>query len=295
VIVPTNTFVATAEAVVLAGAVPRFADVSPDTLLLAPGNLKDAITPRTRAVIVVHLYGQMPDMDALCQAAERAGIAVIEDAAQAHGATWHGRRAGSIGITGCFSFYPGKNLGAFGDAGAVVTADEGLARRIRVLRDHGRATGSHYRHELVGTNSRLDAVQAAVLTAKLARLDAWNEARRSIAARYHAAFAAGPARPVQEVPGQQGVYHLAVVRVPDRAHVQQRLAAMGVQTQIHYPIPCHRQSPYRRYADGQLPVAERGAGEVLSLPIFPHMTGGQLAKVCDAVHAALAGREHRVA
>jgi dTDP-4-amino-4,6-dideoxygalactose transaminase len=295
VIVPTNTFVATAEAVLQAGAVPRFADVSPDTLLLTPGCLKDVITPRTRAVIVVHLYGQLPDMDALCRAAERAGIAVIEDAAQAHGATWQGRRAGSIGITGCFSFYPGKNLGAFGDAGAVVTADEGLAHRIRVLRDHGRAIGSHYRHELVGMNSRLDAVQAAVLTAKLARLDAWNEARRSIAARYHAAFADGPARPVQEVPGQRGVYHLAVVRVPDRAHVQQRLAALGIQTQIHYPIPCHRQSPYRRYADGPLQFAERSAGEVLSLPMFPHMTDGQVARVCDAVHAALTGRGRRVA
>jgi dTDP-4-amino-4,6-dideoxygalactose transaminase len=295
VVLPTNTFVATAEAVVLAGAAPRFADVSPDTLLLTPEHLKAAITRRTRAVIVVHLYGQMPDMDALCQVADRAGIAVIEDAAQAHGATWQGRRAGSIGMAGCFSFYPGKNLGAFGDAGAVVTADEGLADRIRVLRDHGRAKGSHYRHDLVGTNSRLDAVQAVVLTAKLARLDAWNEARRSVAARYHAAFAAGPARPVQEVPGAQGVYHLAVVRVPDRAQAQQRLAELGVQTQIHYPIPCHRQAPYRQFADGPLPFAERGADEVLSLPMFPHMTEGQVARVCDAVHAALTGREHRVA
>jgi dTDP-4-amino-4,6-dideoxygalactose transaminase len=295
VIVPTNTFVATAEAVLLAGAVPRFADVNPDTLLLTPEHLTAAITPRTRAVIVVHLYGQLPDVDALCQVASRAGIAVIEDAAQAHGATWRGRRAGSIGITGCFSFYPGKNLGAFGDAGAVVTADAGLAHRIKVLRDHGRAMGSHYRHELVGTNSRLDAVQAAVLTAKLARLDAWNEARRSIAARYHAAFADGPAWPVQEVPGMRGVYHLAVVRVPGRAQVQQQLAALGIQTQIHYPVPCHRQVPYRPYADGPLPHAERAADEVLSLPMFPHMTDGQVERVCDAVHAALRGREHRVA
>jgi dTDP-4-amino-4,6-dideoxygalactose transaminase len=147
----------------------------------------------------------------------------------------------------------------------------------------------------VGTNSRLDAVQAAVLTAKLARLDAWNEARRSVAARYHAAFAEGPARPVGEVPGAEGVYHLAVVQVPDRARVQQRLAALGVQTLIHYPIPCHRQAPYRRFADGLLPVSERAADEVLSLPMFPHLTDGQVARVCDAVHAALAGREHRVA
>ncbi len=295
VIVPANTFVATAEAVVLAGATPRFADVCPDTLLLTPGCLEAAITSRTRAVIVVHLYGQMPDMTALGQAAGKAGLAVIEDAAQAHGAAWQGRPAGSIGVAGCFSFYPGKNLGAFGDAGAVVTADAGLAAWIKVLRDHGRAAGSHYRHEQVGTNSRLDALQAAVLTVKLTRLDAWNTARRSIAARYHTAFASSPARPVAEVPGMRGVYHLAVVRVPGRAQVQKQLAAMGVETQIHYPIPCHRQAPYQRFADRPLPAAERCAGEVLSLPIFPHMTDGQVAQVCDAVQAALPGKEHRVA
>ena len=295
VILPTNTFVATAEAVVLTGAAPRFADICPDTLLLTADLLEAAITRRTKAVIVVHLYGQLPDMDAICRVADKAGIAVIEDAAQAHGATWLGRRAGSMGLTGCFSFYPGKNLGAFGDAGAVVTSDAGLAGRIRVLRDHGRAAGSHYRHELVGTNSRLDALQAVVLTAKLARLDAWNEARRSVAARYHAAFAAGPGRPVAEVPGMRGVYHLAVLRVPDRARVQRRLAELGVQTQVHYPIPCHQQEPYRRFASGPLPAAEQCADEVLSLPMFPHMTDDQVAGVCDAVHAALEGREHRVA
>jgi dTDP-4-amino-4,6-dideoxygalactose transaminase len=309
VIVPANTFVATAEAVVLAGATPRFADVCPDTLLLTPTCLEAAITSRAKAVIVVHLYGQMPDMDALCRAAGKAGLAVIEDAAQAHGATWRGRPAGSIGTAGCFSFYPGKNLGAFGDAGAVVTADAGLAGRIRVLRDHGRIAGSHYRHELVGTNSRLDALQAVVLSVKLARLDAWNEARRSIAARYHAALAPSPARQVAEVPGTRGAYHLAVVRVTDRALVQQRLAGLGVETQIHYPIPCHYQSAYQRFADGRLPAAEHAAAEVLSLPMFPHMTGAQVAQVCDAVRAAVPGsavraavpgsavpgREHRVA
>ncbi len=295
VIVPTNTFVATAEAIVITGASPRFTDVCPDTLLLTADLLEAAITRRTKAVIVVHLYGQMPDMDALRGVADKAGIALIEDAAQAHGASWLGRPAGSLGLAGCFSFYPGKNLGAFGDAGAVVTADVGLARRIRVLRDHGRAIGSHYRHELVGINSRLDALQAAVLTVKLARLDGWNEARRSIADRYQTAFAGGPARPVAEVPGSRGVYHLAVVRVPDRDRVQRDLNELGVQTQVHYPIPCHQQEPYRRFASGPLPAAERGAGEVLSLPMFPHMTDAQVARVCDAVHAVLQGREHRVA
>jgi dTDP-4-amino-4,6-dideoxygalactose transaminase len=295
VIVPANTFVASAEAVVLAGATPRFADVSPQTLLVRPANLESAITRRTRAVIVVHLYGQMPDMDALCATAGRAGLAVIEDAAQAHGATWRGRRAGSIGRAGCFSFYPGKNLGAFGDAGAVVTADGELAGRIRSLRDHGRVSGSHYDHELVGTNSRLDALQAAVLTAKLTRLDEWTAARRSIAARYRAAFASGPARFVEEAPGGRGVYHLAVVRVPDRARTRRQLAAMGIQTGIHYPAPCHRQAPYRRFAVRALPVAEQTAREVLSLPMFPHMSDDQVARVGAALHEALAGEEHRVA
>jgi dTDP-4-amino-4,6-dideoxygalactose transaminase len=198
-------------------------------------------------------------------------------------------------VAGCFSFYPGKNLGAFGDAGAVVTTDAALAERIRVLRDHGRTAGSHYQHELIGTNSRLDAMQAVVLTAKLARLDAWNAARRSIAARYRAALADSPARLVTPVPGTWGVHHLAVVRVPARAQVSADLAAMGVQTGVHYPIPCHRQAPYLRYADGPLPAAERCADEVLSLPMFPHMTDDQVEQVCDAVLKTLQGKEHQVA
>lgn len=295
VIVPANTFVASAEAVVLAGATPRFADVSPKTLLLTPADLEAAITRRTRAVIVVHLYGQMPDMDALCRTAARAGVVIIEDAAQAHGASWRGRPAGSIGQAGCFSFYPGKNLGAFGDAGAVVTNDADLAKVIRVLRDHGRTTGSHYRHELVGTNSRLDALQAMVLTAKLARLDAWNQARRSVAARYQAAFASGPVRMVEDEAGALGVYHLAVARTPERARLQQRLTEMGIQTGIHYPIPCHRQAPYLRFATGPLPVSEAAADEVLSLPMFPHLRDDQVARVCDAVHEVLAAKEVDIA
>ena len=283
VIVPANTFIASAEAVVLAGATPVFTDVSPDTLLLTPAQLEAAITPRTAAVIVVHLYGQTPHMDALSRSADRAGIVLIEDAAQAHGATWRGRRAGSIGHAGCFSFYPAKNLGAFGDAGAVVTADAGLADRLRSLRDHGRSRRSRYDHELVGTNSRLDALQAVVLSAKLPRLDAWTEARRSIAARYHAAFGGGAARLVAEEPGSRGAYHLAVARVPDRATVQQQFAAAGIETRIHYPIPCHRQARYRRFATRPLPVAEESAGEILSLPMFPHLSDGQVARVCDAI------------
>jgi dTDP-4-amino-4,6-dideoxygalactose transaminase len=295
VIVPANSFVASAAAIVLAGATPRFADVDPGTLVLNQETLEAAITSRTRAVLAVHLYGQMPDMDALGRAATNAGLVIIEDAAQAHGATWRNRRAGAVGRAGCFSFYPGKNLGAFGDAGAVVTSDVELSERIRCIRDHGRAPGSHYRHELVGTNSRLDALQAAVLAAKLVKLDRWTRLRRSLAARYRAAFAGSPVRVVDEAPSARGVYHLAVVRVRDRDAVQQRLASMGIQTGIHYPLPCHQQAPYRKFAVTPLPVAEQAAREVLSLPIFPHMTDAQLARVCQAVHQACGDSQPRVA
>lgn len=295
VIVPANTFIASAEAVVLVGAEPRFADVDPATLLLSPDTLRAAITGRTRAVLVVHLYGQVPDMDSLGRAAAEAGLAIIEDAAQAHGAAWRDRRAGAMGRAGCFSFYPAKNLGAFGDAGAVVTSDAGLAQRIRCLRDHGRAAGSHERHKIVGTNSRLDAIQAAVLTAKLVKLEGWTQARRSIAARYRDAFTDGPVQLVDELPSGRGAYHLAVVRARDRGIVRQRLKSLGIETRIHYPLPCHQQVPYRGYASGRLPVAEQAAAEVLSLPIFPQMTDAQVARVCEAVHRACAAGQRRVA
>jgi dTDP-4-amino-4,6-dideoxygalactose transaminase len=291
VIVPANTFVATAEAVVLAGARPVFADVSPDTLLLTSAELEAAITARTAAVIVVHLYGQLPDMDALTCSADRAGIVMIEDAAQAHGARWRGRPAGSMGRVGSFSFYPAKNLGAFGDGGAVVTADTELADRIVSLRDHGRGRGSHYEHTLVGINSRLDGLQAAVLNAKLPWLDGWTKARRLIAARYRVALDGRACRLVAEESGSLGAYHLAVVRTPDRAQVQEELAEAGIETQIHYPVPCHRQAPYQHFARTPLPVVEESAGEILSLPMFPHMSDHLVGRVCDAISISPGARE----
>lgn len=282
VVVPANTFIATAAAVVRAGAAPRFADVSDDTLLITPHTLAAAITPRTRAVIVVHLFGQVPDMTGLLAAADRAGIAVIEDAAQAHGAQWDGRRAGSFGDAACFSFYPGKNLGASGDAGAVVTSRSELADRVRALANHGRSHGaSHYEHEYVGTNSRLDALQAILLSGKLAHLDRWTERRISLATRYRDRL-----HDIElEVPGvaspARHVYHLFAVRITERERVRAELARRGVQTGVHYPVPCHQQPPLRQFADGPLPTAERAAAELLSLPIFPHMSYGQVDYVCE--------------
>jgi dTDP-4-amino-4,6-dideoxygalactose transaminase len=293
VVVPANTFIATAAAVARAGATPRFADVSEDTLLMTPRTLAEALTPRTRAVIIVHLYGQMPDMTGLLAIARRAGITVIEDAAQAHGAEWDGRRAGSFGEAACFSFYPAKNLGAFGDAGAVVTSRPGLADRIRSLANHGRSHGdSHHDHDCLGTNSRLDALQAIVLSGKLAHLDEWTERRIALASRYRdllgaTEFTGAGLRLTDAAPLARHVYHLFVVRVARRDSVRAELAHRGIQTGVHYPAPCHRQSPLRRFAQRPLPVAERSAGELLSLPMFPHLTDRQVDLVCESLCGAL--------
>lgn len=293
VVVPANTFVATAEAVVLAGARPRFADVDPDTLLITPETLEAAMTPAVRAVAVVHLYGQMPDMEGLLTTAARLGIDVVEDAAQAQGATRGEARAGAHGVAGCFSFYPGKNLGAFGDAGAVVTSDDRLAETLLSLRDHGRAGSGHYDHGLLGLNSRLDAVQAVVLAAKLRHLDAWNAARADLMAVYRDLLDPDVAPLVGRLQGGRGVHHLAVTRVLDRARVREELAEAGVATGIHYPTPCHLMTPYAGYADGPLPVAESAAAQVLSLPLYPHLRVGDVERVAKTVNAIAPRRSGR--
>ncbi|HSL11193.1 MAG TPA: DegT/DnrJ/EryC1/StrS family aminotransferase [Actinomycetota bacterium] len=284
VIVPTNTFVATVEAVVFAGATPRLIDVDPRSLVIDPSAIDDAITPRTAAVVAVHLHGNMPDMDAVTRVADARGIAVLEDAAQAHGATWRGRPAGSFGVASCFSFYPGKNLGAFGDAGAVVTDDEELAATIRSLANHGRAAAGPNVHERLGRNSRLDTLQAAVLSAKLRRLDAWNERRRRAADIYRSQLPPSVA-PVEITEGVDPAYHQFVIRVQERDRIRAELAIHGVDTGIHYPVPCHAHEPFRGFATSPLPIAESAAAEILSLPMFPQLTVDQIGSVCESLAA----------
>ncbi len=274
------TFMATAEAISYCGAKPVFVDIVEDTYTMDPSQLEQAITPRTKAIIPVHLFGQMADMDPILKIAERHGLYVIEDACQAHGAEYHGRKAGAIGVAGCFSFYPGKNLGAFGEAGAVVTANEELKRKLQVLRDHGQER--KYCHTLIGWNARMDGIQAAVLRVKLQRLEAGNKARRAHADEYRTLL-----EPIDQVIiPQEGAdrvhaYHLYVIRVPERDRLLQALAKKGIGCGIHYPIPVHLQQAYRSlgYQSGDFPVSESCAQQFLSLPMFPELTSFQIQTV----------------
>ena len=293
IIVPANTFVATVEAIARVGATPRFVDVALDTGLMGADEVEAAVSDRTRAIVAVHLFGQLTDMDALGRCATRHGLVLIEDAAQAHGATWRGIRAGGFGAVGCFSFYPGKNLGAFGDAGAVVTSDQGIAERIRSMRDHGRPGGSedrHYDHVRIGTNSRLDTVQAVALSAKLRHLDQWNEDRRRLA-RLYVAELPPTVVPMRQLEHCQGAHHLMVVRVPQRDRVRAELAALGIGTGVHYPTPCHQLEPYRHWSPGHLPNAERLAGQILSLPMYPRLPDADVVRVCEALALVTADLE----
>jgi dTDP-4-amino-4,6-dideoxygalactose transaminase len=287
VIVPTNTFVATVEAIVFAGAAPRFVDVDSESLLLTPEIVASALTARTAAVMVVDLYGHLPRLRELAALADRHHIALIEDAAQAHGASVDGGRAGSFGVAGSFSFYPTKNLGAFGDAGAVVTDDGALAAAVRTMANHGRPPGEPHVHAVLARNCRLDALQAGVLSVKLARLDDWNDARRRAADLYYELLD-DAVRPVTVAPGSTSAYHLFVVRVPGRDELMDALRSEGIQSGIHYPIACHLQLPYRGYAREPLPVAEAAAGEILSLPLFPQITEAQISRVCACVNEHVA-------
>jgi dTDP-4-amino-4,6-dideoxygalactose transaminase len=288
VIMPANTFVATAEAVVRAGARPAFADVDPDYLLLDPGGLEAALSQQTGAVVPVHLFGQMAPMAAIADVTAQRGTVIIEDAAQAHGATQSGRPAGSFGLLAGVSFYPGKNLGAYGDAGAVLTESAEHARRIRLLGDHG--SERRYEHLTIGFNSRLDALQAVVLRAKLRGLGAGNQARRQAASRYAELLADLPEVILPRIaPGNEHVWHLYVIRVPRRDDVLRCLHDEGIGAGIHYPVPVHLQPAFRHlgYGPGDFPVAEAAARQLLSLPLYPQITQEQQVRVADAVRRAL--------
>lgn len=281
------TFIATAAAVSYTGAKPVFVDIDPRTCCMDPTRIEDAITSRTKVIIPVHLYGHPADMDPILEIAARRGLTVIEDAAQAHGAKHKGRTAGSMGRLGCFSFYPGKNLGACGEGGAVVTDDPELARTLRMLRDWGQER--KYHHELLGFNYRMEGLQAAALRIKLRRLEQWTEARRSRAALYDALLAdSGVALPY-ESPDCRHARHVYAIRHARRDELQQYLADAGIQTGVHYPIPVHLQKAYAQlgHSAGDFPVSERAASETLSLPLYPELRDEAVAEVCEAVRRQL--------
>ena len=282
VITVAHSFIATVEAIALVGARPIFVDVDPQTYTMDPAGVEARITPRTRALLPVHLYGQPADMDPLLAIAQQHGLHVIEDACQAHGATYHGRRAGSLGAAAAFSFYFSKNLGAYGEGGAVTTSDPAIDKAIRLLRNHGQAV--RYYHDLIGTNARIDEIQAAVLGIKLRYLDEWNTRRRAHAAAYGRLLAGTPLGLPVAAPGREHVYHLYVVRAPERDRLQTWLQERGIGTGIHYPVPIHQQAACAEYDRPSLPVTEALAGEILSLPMYAELTEEQLAYIAGAVH-----------
>jgi dTDP-4-amino-4,6-dideoxygalactose transaminase len=291
VIVPTFSFFATAGSVSRVGATPRFVDVDPRTCNLDPDQAAAAVTPRTRAIIPVHLYGQCADMDPILEAAARSGIPVIEDAAQAIGATYRGRQAGSMGTAGCFSFFPSKNLGAFGDAGLLATGDDRLAHEVRLLRNHG--AEPKYVHQRIGGNFRLDALQAAVLRVKLPHLAAWSDARRRNADRYDRLFgesrvADRVALPVRAAE-RRHIFNQYTIRVPNRDLVRSRLGTAGIGTEVYYPVPFHLQECFAPlgHRRGDFPVAEAIASETLALPIYAELTESQQEQVVSAIASAL--------
>lgn len=287
VITTAHTFIATAEPISLLGARPVFADIDPRTYNMDPDKLEAAITPRTKAIIPVHLYGQPAELGPILDIARKHNIPVIEDAAQAHGALYRDQKIGSLGDMACFSFYPGKNLGAYGDAGALVTNDDALAQKIRMLRDHGRT--SKYEHEITGYGYRLDGIQGAILDAKLAHLPEWNAKRRAHADYYTELLSniddsiVTPYEPAHV----RAVYHLYVIRTRKRNELLEYLKTQDIEAGIHYPVPLHLQPVYKNlgYAKGAFPETEKAAEEILSLPIYPELTHAQMERVVDSMRA----------
>ena len=286
VITAPNSFIASASGIAFTGATPVFADIDPATYTLDPARVEAAITPRTKAIVPVHLYGQPADLDPILAIARKHGLKVLEDACQAHGACYHGRRCGGLGDAAAFSFYPAKNLGCFGDGGALTTNDAALAEQVRMLRNYGQRV--KYEHIFLAYNRRLDTLQAAVLNVKLPHLDGWNSSRRLAAERY-----AHLLRDAVQTPAvadyAEHVYHLYIVRCPDRETVAAQLKAAGVDTGLHYPVPIHLQEAYAYlgHQTGAFPEAEKACREVLSLPMFPYMTDEELEAVGAAVREAV--------
>jgi len=291
VITVPNTFIATAEAISYTGATPVFVDIVPETFNIDVRKIEAAITDRTRAIVPVHLYGQPVDMDPIMEIAREHGLAVVEDACQAHGALYKGRNVGSIGDIGCFSFYPGKNLGAYGEGGALVTDDEEVYRLARLYRDHG--SPKKYLHDVIGYNYRMDGFQGAVLRAKLQHLDGWTAARVDHAKRYDELLSEHGVPRARQAEFANSVYHLYVVRVKDRDNVLGSLAADGIGTGIHYPICIHQQKAYSHLGleKGSFPEAEKAASEVVSLPMFAELKEEQIKYVVDRLISAI-GKQH---
>jgi dTDP-4-amino-4,6-dideoxygalactose transaminase len=282
VITVSNTFFATVEAIALVGAQPVLVDIDLDTYNIDPSQIERSISAQTKAIIPVHLYGLPANMDPILKLAQTYKLKVIEDACQAHGAEYYGRRTGSLGDAGCFSFYFTKNLGAYGEAGMIVTSDPDIAKKCQMLRDHGQ--DAKYHHPLMGTNSRLDEIQASVLRVKLPHLDKWNERRQNLARAYEACLPPSVVKP-KEMPGAKHVYHLYVIRTPERDQLRAWLESRGVATGMHYPIPIHLQEAWGDYygSDAYLPVTEKVAGEILSLPMYPELSAEEVAYICDCI------------
>jgi len=281
VITAANTFIATVLGISHAGAAPILVDIDPETHTIDPGKIEAAVTSRTKAILPVHLYGQTADMDAIMKTAEKHGLYVIEDACQAHGAEQKNRRAGSLGDAACFSFYPGKNLGAYGDGGMILTSKKEIFEKIRMLRDYGQS--QKYSHDFKGYNSRLDSIQAAVLLAKLPHLDKWNNQRRSCARMYNELLSDVDVITPMEMKGKRHVYHLYVIRTKKRDGLLEYLWSKNIFCGIHYPTPIHKQNAYKECANENFPVTEQYAKEILSLPMFPELTEEQIQYVAKHI------------
>jgi dTDP-4-amino-4,6-dideoxygalactose transaminase len=282
VVTVSHTFISTVDAITRNEARPVLVDIDPESCTLDVSQLENAISSKTRAIVPVHLYGHPADMDPVLEVAEKHGLYVIEDASQAHGAQYKGKKVGALGDLGCFSFYPSKNLGGYGDSGMIVTEDRELAEKLRMLRNYGQP--KKYHHEMVGVNSRMDEIQAAILRVKLKRLDNWNENRRLAARLYNELLSrSGVVTPIERYYAKH-VYHLYVIRSNKREELQSHLSAKGIQTQVHYPVPVHRQKPYLDSAsEVSLPVTERICNEVLSLPMHPWLTEDEVSSIVKAI------------